>query len=83
MAMVDVAYEFHARTLDDLADDILSEGVASTGDFQRDKERVAHLRWRLGKLNRRFREKAQVDIVQHQPVILDWNSIVGEGGDGV
>jgi len=78
-----LAYEEHAETLDDLADDMLSGGVASTGDFQRDKERVAHLRWRLGKLNRRFREKAQLDIVQMQPVILDMGTIEGEGGDGV
>jgi hypothetical protein len=80
---VDIAYEFHARTLDDLADDILSEGVASTGNIIRDKERVAHLRWRLGKLNRRFRDKVQMDVVQHQPVILDMSSIMGDGGDGV
>lgn len=78
-----IAYEEHAETLDDLADDILSGGVASTGNIIRDKERVAHLRWRLGKLNRRFRDKVQVDHVQHQPVIIDWNTIEGEGGDGV
>lgn len=78
-----IAYEEHAETLDDLADDILSGGIASTGNIVRDKERVAHLRWRLGKLNRRFRDKVQMDIVQHQPVIIDWNTIEGEGGDGV
>lgn len=83
LAAVDVAYEFHARTLDDLADDILAGGVGSTGNLMRDKERAAHLRWRLGKLNRRFRDKAQLDIVQHQPVIIDWNTIEGDGGDGV
>jgi len=78
-----LAYEEHAETLDDLADDILSGGPTSTGNIIRDKERVSHLRWRLGKLNRRFREKQQIDIVQHQPVILDWTTIEGEGGDGV
>jgi len=81
--LVNFAYEEHADTMDDLADDILSGGIASTGDFYRDKERVAHLRWRLGKLNKKFRDKAQLDIVQHQPVILDLNTIEGEGGDGV
>ncbi|MEG8030681.1 hypothetical protein QP179_03310 [Sphingomonas aurantiaca] len=83
LAAVDMAYEFHARTLDDIADDILSGGVGSTGNLMRDKERVAHLRWRLGKLNRRFRDKVQMDVVQHQPVILDMSTIMGEGGDGV
>lgn len=84
LEMVDIAYEFHARTMDDLADDILSGGPTSTGDFYRDKERVAHLRWRLGKLNRRrFGEKVQMDVVQHQPVILDIGVIEGDGGDGV
>jgi hypothetical protein len=50
LEQVDLAYEFHARTMDDVADDILAGGVCSTGNFLRDKERVAHLRWRLGKL---------------------------------
>ncbi|UYY77509.1 hypothetical protein [Sphingomonas sp. R1] len=36
------------------------------------------------KINREvYGEKVQMEVVQHQPVILDWNSIVGEGGDGV
>lgn len=80
---VDIAYEFHARTMDDMADSILAGGPGSTGEFRRDEARVGHLRYRLGKLNRRFREKQQIDVVQHQPVILDWNVIEGEGGDGV
>jgi hypothetical protein len=80
---VDIAYEFHARTMDDFADSILSGGPGSTGDFRRDEARVGHLRYRLGKLNRRFRDKVQMDIVQHQPVILDMGVIEGEGGDGV
>lgn len=78
-----IAYEEHAETLDDLADDILSGGVASTGNIIRDKERVAHLRWRLGKLNKRYREKQQIDVVQVQPVIIDYHVYQGEGGDGV
>lgn len=82
-AAVDVAYEFHARTLDDMADDILAGGIGSTGNLMRDKERAAHIRWRLGKLNRRFSDKVQMDVVQHQSVIIDWNTIEGEGGDGV
>lgn len=82
--LVHLAYEEHAETMDDLADDILAGGPTSTGDFYRDKERVAHLRWRLGKLNRRrFGEKVQMDVVQHQPVILDMGVIEGDGGDGV
>ncbi|MBD8619738.1 hypothetical protein IFT67_12480 [Sphingomonas sp. CFBP 13728] len=84
LEQVDIAYEFHARTMDDIADDILAGGPTSTGDFYRDKERVAHLRWRLGKLNRRrYGDKVQMDVVTHQPVILDLGTIEGEGGDGV
>lgn len=84
LEMVNIAYEFHARTLDDIADDMLAGGPTSCGDFRRDSERVAHLRWRLGKLNRRrFGEKMQVDVTQALPVILDLGIIEGEGGDGV
>jgi len=36
------------------------------------------------KINRPvYGEKVQVDLVEHQPVILDWTTIEGEGGDGV
>lgn len=36
------------------------------------------------KINRKdYGDKVQVDHVQHQPVIIDWNTIEGEGGDGV
>lgn len=83
LEMVDVAYEFHARTMDDMADSILSGGIGSTGDFRRDEARVGHLRYRLGKLNRRFQDKQQIDIVQFKPVILDQGIIQGDGGDGV
>ncbi|WBY16618.1 hypothetical protein PF049_00140 [Erythrobacteraceae bacterium WH01K] len=81
---LDLAYELHARAMDDYADDILSGGIMSTGNILRDKERVAHLRWRLGKLNRkRYGDKQQVDVVNHEPFILDAKIIKGPGGDGV
>lgn len=36
------------------------------------------------KINREvYGDKVQMDVVQHQPVIIDWNVIEGEGGDGV
>jgi len=76
----DLAYEFHARTLDDIAEDILAGGPSSTGDFRRDEARVAHLRYRLGKLNRRrFGEKVQVDHIAHQVFVLPGDAIEGEG----
>jgi hypothetical protein len=84
LELVDMAYQFHARTLDDIADDMLAGGPTSCGDYRRDVERVAHLRWRLGKLNRRrFQDRSQIDVLQVQPVILDLGTIEGEGGDGV
>jgi hypothetical protein len=70
LRQVDIAYEFHARTMDDLADGILAGGVGSTGDFKRDEARVAHLRYRLGKLNRRrFGDKVQVEH-SIQPIFI-------------
>jgi hypothetical protein len=83
LSMVDVAYQFHARTMDDMADSILCGGIGSTGDFKRDEARVGHLRYRLGKLNRRFAEKQQIDVIHHEPVIIDMQIIEGPGGDGV
>ncbi|MET4593766.1 MULTISPECIES: terminase small subunit-like protein [unclassified Sphingomonas] len=76
---VDIAYEFHARTMDDMADSILAGGPGSTGEFRRDEARVGHLRYRLGKLNRRFRDKSQVDVVSHQVFVLPNDAIEGEG----
>ena len=77
---IDGAYEFHARTMDDLADDILAGGPTSTGDFRRDEARVGHLRWRLGKLNRRrFGDKVQVDHVAHQVFVMPGDAIEGDG----
>lgn len=78
LAQVDIAYEFHARTLDDMADDILAGGVGSTGNLVRDKERAAHLRWRLGKLNRRFRDKTQVDVTVQEPFVLEGWMLPGQ-----
>lgn len=77
---IDEAYEFHARTMDDLADDILAGGPTSTGNFRRDEARVAHLRWRLGKINRRrFGDKVQVDHVAHQVFVMPSDAIEGDG----
>lgn len=36
------------------------------------------------KINRQdYGDKVQMDVVQHPPVIIDWNVIEGPGGDGV
>lgn len=78
LAQVDVAYEFHARTMDDMADSILSGGVGSTGDFRRDEARVGHLRYRLGKLNRRFRDKVQHDVTVQDPFVFEGWMLPGQ-----
>ena len=78
-AAIDLAYEYHARTMDDMADSILAGGIGSTGDFRRDEARVGHLRWRLGKLNARFRDKQQIDVVNHQVFVMPTDVIDGEG----
>lgn len=63
---------------------ILRGGVLSTGDWRRDEALVMENRWFMSKTNRRdFGDKVQVDVVEHLPVILDWNVIAGDGGDGV
>lgn len=77
------AYRWHARTIDDMIDDMLAGGPTSCGDFKRDTERAAHLRWRLGKLNRRFGDKQQIDVVTYEPVVLGEMILRGPGGDGV
>jgi hypothetical protein len=63
---------------------ILRGGKLSTGDFRRDEALAAQNRWFMAKTNRRdFGDKQQVDVVHHQPVILDGIILEGEGGDGV
>jgi hypothetical protein len=63
---------------------ILQGGKLSTGDFRRDEALAAQNRWFMGKTNRRdFGEKTQVDVVHHEPVIIDGTIIEGPGGDGV
>ncbi len=54
-----------------------------TGDFRYDDMLVSVLAQRKRYANRRFQDKTQIDVVQYQPVIIDWNTIEGEGGDGV
>ncbi|WIA55049.1 hypothetical protein N6H05_18710 [Sphingobium sp. WTD-1] len=84
LRLVDLAYEFHARTMDDIIDDMLAGGPSSCGEFRRDVERAAHLRWRLGKLNRRrFGDRQQIEITTYEPVVIDGTIIEGPGGDGV
>lgn len=63
---------------------ILRGGKLSTGDFRRDEALAAQNRWFMSKTNRRdFGDKQQIDVVHHEPVILDGIIIDGEGGDGV
>ncbi|KQN28088.1 hypothetical protein ASF00_09270 [Sphingomonas sp. Leaf34] len=81
------AYEWHARVLDDIVDDMLAGGPTSTGDFRRDEARAGHIRWRLGKLNKRFRDKTQVEqtLRVQTPVMPDWffsNVVDGQLTDG-
>lgn len=71
---INEAYEWHARVLDDIVDDMLAGGPTSTGDFRRDEARAGHIRWRLGKLNRRFRDKQEVEqtVKVTTPLMPDW-----------
>lgn len=63
---------------------ILRGGKLSTGDFRRDEALAAQNRWFMSKTNRRdFGDKQQIDVVHHDPVILDGIIINGDGGDGV
>jgi hypothetical protein len=63
---------------------ILRGGKLSTGDFRRDEALAAQNRWFMSKTNRRdFGDKQQVDVIHHDPVILDGIIIDGDGGDGV
>lgn len=82
-AELNVAAEHGAYAIDDANEDILRGGVLSTGNFHRDKELVAHNRWRQAKMNRRFAEKVQVDHVQHLPVILPIEALATDNSDGV
>ncbi|NML04287.1 hypothetical protein [Sphingomonas sp. G-3-2-10] len=76
----DLAYEYHARTLDDIAEDILAGGPSSTGDFRRDEARVAHLRYRLGKLHRRrFGDKVQIEHSVQPLFVMPSDAIEGDG----
>jgi hypothetical protein len=71
--------------LDDVAELIARKvpGFA-TGDFRYDDLLVSVLAQRKRYANRnRFGDKVQMDVVQHQPVILDLNVIQGPGGGGV
>lgn len=78
------AWEMFSMVGHSVNNNILQGGVLSTGDFRRDEALVQNNRWFMGKTNRRdFGDKVQVDVVEHQPVIIDWNIIEGEGGDGV
>lgn len=79
------AREEGTYALDDVAELIARKvpGFA-TGDFRYDDLLVSVLAQRKRYANRkRFGDKVQMDVVQHQSVIIDWNTIEGEGGDGV
>lgn len=78
------AWEMFSMIGNSVNNNILAGGKLSTGDFRRDEALAAQNRWFMSKTNRRdFGDKQQVDVVHHQPVILDSNVIQGELGDGV
>lgn len=79
------AREEGTYVLDDIAELIARKVPGFTsGDFRYDDLLVSVLAQRKRYANRkRFGEKVQMDVVQHQSVILDMNTIEGEGGDGV
>ncbi|PZT94151.1 MAG: hypothetical protein DI625_08430 [Sphingomonas sp.] len=84
-ARFNAAREEGTYALDDVAELIARKvpGFA-TGDFRYDDLLVSVLAQRKRYANRkRFGDKVQMDVVQHQSVIIDWNTIEGEGGDGV
>lgn len=85
LAQFDSAREMTAYTIDEF-NEIIARGIApySTGDYRRDEMLVGINNQRKRHLNRkRFVDKVQMDVVQHQPVILDLSVIQGPGGDGV
>jgi len=73
-----------AYVLDDIAELIARKHPDfATLDYRYDDMLIGVLAQRKRYANRRFQDKTQIDIVQHQPVILDLGTIEGEGGDGV
>jgi hypothetical protein len=78
------AREDGAYVLDDIAELIARKhpDFASL-DFRYDDLLIGVLAQRKKYANRRFQDKQQVEITQYQPVIIDWNSTEGPGGDGV
>lgn len=69
---MDAAYIDHARTIDEINEDILRGGIMSTGDRLRDMALVDYNKWKLGKhASRIFGEKIQHrHTVQQEPVVL-------------
>ncbi len=81
----DEAREMTAYTIDEF-NEVIARGIGpySTGEYRRDELLVNINNQRKRHLNRKkFGDKVQMDVVQHQPVILDLGTIMGEGGDGV
>lgn len=78
------AWELQSMIVKSVNNNILRGGKLSTGDFRRDEALVKDNRWHASKTNRRdFGDKQQVDVIHHEPVILDGIIIEGDGGDGV
>ncbi len=78
------AWEMFSMLGHSVNNNILRGGKLSTGDFRRDEALAAQNRWFMSKTNRRdFGDKQQVDVIHHDPVILDGIIIDGDGGDGV
>lgn len=84
-AMFNAAREEGMFVLDDIAELIARKHPEyATGDFRYDDLLVSVLAQRKRYSNRgRFTDRTVLDVVQHQPVILDMSTITGEGGDGV
>ncbi len=84
-AMFNAAREEGSYVLDDIAELIARKHPDyATQDFRYDDLLVSVLAQRKRYANRnRFGDKVQLDVVPHNPVILDMGVIEGEGGDGV
>lgn len=74
-----------AYALDDVAELIARKHpLVASLDFRYDDLLVSVLAQKKRYANReRFGDKATIDIVHHEPVVLDGTIIYGDGGDGV
>lgn len=77
-AAMDAAYEDHARTIDEINEDILRGGIMSTGDRLRDMALVDYNKWKLGKhARRKFGENVKVEHTHRvEPIVLPIEAVI-------